>query len=466
MSGAPIKRAGSPLNGTFNGETIAAIATPPGYGAIAIVRVSGANAVQLRAKHFRSEHPLKPHVAAYGEVLDENGELIDRGIAIVSRAPHSYTGEDTLEIHVHGSPIVTRELLRALIASGARLATPGEFTKRAFLNGKLDLHAARSVGDLISAEHRSAARAAVANMGSALANEVRDVRRSLSQILEELAVSIDFSDEVVEPDVSRVQSSLKTIQMRLESLLQTAEMGRLVREGLDVAIVGPPNAGKSSLLNALLGEDRAIVSEMPGTTRDTIEEAITIGGVVVRLTDTAGVRQAAESVEAAGIARTQRALLGARLALVVIDASVSLEGAGLRVLAQTRDVDRIIFFNKADRGAIAFHERPVELQDAILGSVYDAATLTTLRQTIAQRGWDAREPDFQRPTLCALYEVDAVSSASGSVKHAMETLGQSMPLDLIAPDLQNAFAVLGKLTGDAVTEELLEGIFGRFCVGK
>ncbi|MBV8689359.1 MAG: tRNA uridine-5-carboxymethylaminomethyl(34) synthesis GTPase MnmE [Candidatus Eremiobacteraeota bacterium] len=454
------------MNLDYPTDTIVALATPPGYGAIAIIRVSGPAASDLAARHFRAQRALEPHVATYGDVLDENGELIDCGVAILAPSPHSYTGEDALELHVHGSPIVARELIRALIASGARLAQPGEFTKRSFLNGKLDLHAARSVADLINAEHRSAARAALANMGSALAREVRAIRESLSSILEELAASIDFSDEVPEPDRASVTSGLLDIESRLEALLANAEVGRLVREGLDVAIVGPPNAGKSSLLNALLGEERAIVSEVPGTTRDTIEEAITIDGVSVRLTDTAGVREDAQTVEAMGIERTRRAVAGARLAIVVIDASVPIASDARDVLSLTSEIDRIVYFNKSDLGDVAFRDHCADANGAILGNVFDAATLGALRGAIAKHGWDATQPDLQRPTLAAAYEVDAASTALRSLQHARETLLAQMPMDLIAPDLQTAFASLGKLTGDAVTEEMLDRIFSRFCIGK
>lgn len=402
----------------------------------------------------------------YGDVVDENGALIDRGLAVLALAPKSYTGEDTLELHVHGAPVVARETLRAVIAAGARLAGAGEFTRRAFLNGKLDLHAASSVADLIAAEHRSAAQAALANMGSALAREVRAVRARLASILEEIAAAIDYPDEVAEPDRVRVAETLSVIGAALQHLLRDAEIGRLVRDGLDVAIVGPPNAGKSSLLNALLGEERALVSEIAGTTRDTIEEAIAIDGVLVRLTDTAGVRDGVQSVEAAGIERTARALASARVALVVIDASQPLGVAARRILEQTKDRTRILFFNKADLGEIAYRTRPDDLVDSILGSVRNHQTLVAVRDAIAQHGWNARTPDLQRPTLASLREVDAVARALESLEHANETLRRGMPADLLAPDVQAAFAALGHLTGDAVTEELLDGIFARFCVGK
>lgn len=452
-----------PVNQT---DTIAAIATPPGQGAIAIVRVSGPDTARLAQCSFRSRRRLVPRVATYGDIIDESGGVIDRGLALLALSPKSYTGEDTLELHVHGSPVVAREVLRALIASGARLATAGEFTRRAFLNGKLDLHAASSVADLIAAEHRSAAKAALANMDSALARQVRAVRRQLADVLEEIAASIDFPDEVADPDRVRVSERLGIISTALHQLVQDAEIGRLVRDGLDVAIVGPPNAGKSSLLNALLGEERAIVSEIAGTTRDTIEEAIAIDGVLVRLTDTAGVRGGAGSVEAAGIERTRRALAGARLALIVIDASQALCDAATQILQQTRERNRIPFFNKADLGKIGYETRPGDLQDAILGSVRNHDTLVAIRGAIAQHGWNARAPDLQRPTLASLREVNAVAVALESLGHADETLRSGMPADLLAPDLQAAFAALGQLTGDTVTEELLDGIFARFCIGK
>ncbi len=403
-------------------------------------------------------------MATYGTVVDEAGAAIDRGLALLSIGPHSYTGEDMLELHVHGSPVVAREVMRTLIACGARAAQPGEFTRRAFLNGKLDLHAASAVADLIEAETRSAARAAIANLAGGLAAEVRRIRAELLQILEELAGSIDFPDEVPEPDRLHVRERVDHVETQLRKLLREGEAGRLVREGVSVAIVGPPNAGKSSLLNALLGEERALVSEIAGTTRDTIEESIVIQGVQVRLIDTAGIRAHADRLESAGIERTRRALQSARLALIVIDGSHPLGRAARSLLDETAGRSRIVFFNKADLGEGGIV--PIAPGATVLGSAYDHATLESLRTAIAREVWNGEEPDLERPHLASAAEFDAAAQALAALESAQTTLRAGDPVDLIAGELQRAHAELGHITGDAAGEELLASIFARFCIGK
>jgi tRNA modification GTPase len=445
-------------------DTIAAIATPPGKGAIAIVRVSGPEARSLASRLFRCKTALQERVATYGTVVDENGAAIDRGLAILSIAPHSYTGEDTLELQVHGSPVVAREVVRALIACGARYAQAGEFTRRAFLNGKLDLHAAGAVADLIDAETRSAARAALANLGGGLANEVRGLRARLARRLEELAAAVDFPDEVPDPDRGVLAAEIDAIVAELQRLRREGEAGRLVREGVPVAIVGPPNAGKSSLLNALLGEERALVSEIAGTTRDTIEESITVRGVQMRLIDTAGIREHADRLEAAGIERTQRALSGARVALVVIDGSQPIGAAAQALLDRTADRARVVFANKADLGAAGAAQ--LDGVPHVRGSVRDRATLEAVRDALAQAAWGGELPDLERPHLASLAELDAVARSLDALAHAQHTLRAGEPVDLIVPELQLAFAALGQLTGDVANEEMLTGIFARFCIGK
>lgn len=448
----------------MNEGTICAIATPPGVGAIAIVRVSGPGSRSLAGRLFRANHELKPKVATYGTVVDENGVTLDRGVAILSIAPQSYTGEDTLELQIHGSPVVAREVVRALLASGARYADAGEFSRRALLNGKIDLQEAAAIGDLIAAQSRSAARAAAANLGGGVAREVRAQRARLADLLEQLAAAIDFPDEVPDPDPQRMRSEIGAIAAELRQLLRAGEAGRLVREGIGVAIVGPPNAGKSSLLNALLGEDRALVSADPGTTRDTIEESIMVDGVQVRLVDTAGIRAHADRIEAAGIERTRRALSDAGVLLVVLDGSVSLDDEARSILSLTADRPRIVFCNKrdlGDRGA-----RQLDGQADVVGSVFEHDTLEALRRALAHLAWNDGLPNLEHPHLASLFELEAAREAIAALELSQQALARGDPPDLAAGDVQRAYAALGHISGEAAGEELLTSIFSRFCIGK
>ncbi|MBV9719012.1 MAG: tRNA uridine-5-carboxymethylaminomethyl(34) synthesis GTPase MnmE [Candidatus Eremiobacteraeota bacterium] len=445
-------------------DTIAAIATPPGKGAIAIVRISGPQTAQLAARLVRTRAgALHARVATRATILDELENAIDEGLAIRFPAPNSYTGEEMLELHVHGSPVVARELVRALLASGARLAQPGEFTRRAYLNGKMDLHAAAAVADVVDAETRAAARAALSNLGGGLAATIGELRRVLGGILEELAASMDFPDEVPEPDRAQLERRLAPVAAELAGLRRDGEIGRLVREGVSVAIVGPPNAGKSSLLNALLGADRAIVSEHPGTTRDTIEESVVIQGVKVRLIDTAGIRAHADRLEARGIERSESALAQARVALIVIDASEPLGRHAEALLERTRERERVVFFNKADLGTRAVAPAGVP---TVVGSVNDAPTLEALSQAIARAGWGGERPDASRPHLAALHEFDAANAAIDALDRGCAALRAGEPFDFVATELARAFSALEHVTEQVAAEEIIDGIFSRFCIGK
>jgi tRNA modification GTPase len=428
------------------------------------VRVSGPAVPRLTQSLVRTKSPLRPRVATRATILDDGGEPLDEGLAILFPAPHSYTGESMLELHVHGSPVVAREVVKAFLAGGVRLAQPGEFTRRAFFNGKMDLHAAAAVADVIEAETKSAARAALANLGGGLADEVGSLRARLARILEELAAAIDFPDEVPEPQRHTLQAGIATLLTALERLAREGEIGRLMREGLPLAIVGPPNAGKSSLLNALLGTDRAIVSDVPGTTRDTIEESLAVDGVPVRLIDTAGIRAHADRLEAFGIERSERALATARIALLVIDGSEPLGQDAEALLERTADRERIVFFNKADLGTCGACE--LGNPKAIVGSVRDEGTLENLRRAIAAVGWGGEQFDASRPHLAILHEFDAVNAAIDALAQASRTLRSGDPIDFITGDLQRAFSALGHVSEQVAAEEVLSGIFSRFCIGK
>jgi tRNA modification GTPase len=430
------------------------------------VRCSGADARAIAARVFRSGEALRDRVATYGEILDVDGTVIDRGLALAMDAPRTVTGEDVVELHVHGSPVVARETLRALLHAGARAAGPGEFTRRAFLNGKLDLSAAEAVADVIDAESRAAARAAQANLAGALRDAVDGARAALSAVLEELAGAIDYPDEVPEPTRERVHASVDEVDAKLDALIGDWERGRLVREGLSLAIVGPPNAGKSSLLNALLGEERAIVSATPGTTRDVIEESFAVDGVAVRVLDTAGLRASNDAIERSGIERARRALDGAAVALVVVDGSRALDADARAVLGSTRSRARVVLFNKRDLGAAGFDARDDGERDALSGSVFDDATVEAVRRAVAAAGWDGESLDLARPHLASARQADAVARGREALAHARATLRAGEPIDLVAPELLAAVAALGEITGAAATEAVLDGVFARFCIGK
>jgi tRNA modification GTPase len=450
----------------MSGETIAAIATPPGRGAIAIVRCSGPDARAIAARVFHSRSARTDRVATYGEILDVDGAVLDRGLAIAMDAPRTVTGEDIVELHVHGSPVVARETLRALLHAGARAAGPGEFTRRAFLNGKLDLSAAEAVADVIDAESRAGAQAAQANLSGGLRAAIEACAAPIATLLEELAGAIDYPDEVPEPARAEVDARVAAVDAQLHALFADWERGRIVREGLSLAIVGPPNAGKSSLLNALLGEERAIVAPIAGTTRDVIEERFFIDGIPVRVLDTAGLRASDDAVERIGIERARAVLASSSVALVVVDGAQPLDGDALAVLVATRERPRVVLFNKSDLGRRGYDARATGERDAVLGSVRDPATLDALRAAIAQHGWGSDRIDLARPHLASARHADAVSRAREALAAARATLDAGDALDLIAPELLSAVAALGEITGARATEAILDGVFARFCIGK
>ena len=457
-------------------DIIAAIATGHSPTAIGIVRVSGEGCFALCDKVFRaangrpfSEQPS--HKMAFGEMLDARGRVIDQGLAVRFPGPHSYTGEDSAEFHCHGSPVVLRELLDALFAAGARQAKAGEFTQRAFLNGRLDLTQAEAVIDLIDAETAAAARNAAAQLDGGLRRVLEPIQDSLLDTTSRFYAVVDYPDEDIE-DVKpeQVAEALSSAEKQLSSLLATCQRGKVLKSGVRTAIVGRPNAGKSSLLNALAGYERAIVTDIPGTTRDTVEESVLCGGVLLRLIDTAGIRDTEDVVEQKGVERSRKALESADLVLAVVDGSVPLTDEDLEVLRLAAENPRwIAVFSKCDLWDTKAHSV------GIIGSPAPAASVTLSSVTGEGLGdlenavaalFPAGDPKEAGSLLTDQRQEEAARRARDAVRRAKDALENGLTPDAVLTDAEEALDSLGELTGRTAKEEIVSRIFSRFCVGK
>ena len=450
-------------------DTIAAIATGAQVAAIGIVRLSGPEAIAYADRLFEpmggvSMAEQEDRRLVYGKLKTAAGELLDLCLCTVSRAPHSYTGEDTAEFQCHGSPLVLRLVLEELFRLGARQAGPGEFTKRAFLNGRLELSAAEAVADLIDAETAEAARNAAGQLSGAIAGRVSGVYDSLTDILSHYHAVLDYPDEDIEDfRLERYCGVLEDTLRDLRALRATFERGKLLTAGLPAVIVGRPNAGKSSLLNALLGYDRAIVTEIPGTTRDTIEERVRLGGLCLRLTDTAGIRPTEDAVERLGVERSRDALERAELVLVVIDGSepFTAEDAAL-IEAAERAPRALVLLSKHDKPA-----RTTEVPTALPVLTVSAVTgegMEDLEREVAAL--------FPLPTVPAgeiltnARQAEAVDRAIDAMKSARDAMERGFTPDIVLTELEGAIQALGELSGRTVREDVTNRIFARFCVGK
>ena len=457
-------------------DTIAAIATGHSPTAIGIVRVSGEGCFALCDKVFRaangrpfSEQPS--HKMAFGEMLDARGRVIDQGLAVRYPGPHSYTGEDSAEFHCHGSPVVLRELLDALFAAGARQAKAGEFTQRAFLNGRLDLTQAEAVIDLIDAETAAAARNAAAQLDGGLRRVLEPIQDALLDITSRFYAVVDYPDEDIE-DIrpEQVAEALSSAEAQLTALLATCQRGKVLKSGVRTAIVGRPNAGKSSLLNALAGYERAIVTDIPGTTRDTVEESVLCGGVLLRLIDTAGIRDTADIVEQKGVERSRKALGSADLVLAVVDGSLPLTAEDLEVLRLAAESPRwIAVFSKCDlwdtrARSVGIVGSPAPAASVTLSSVTGEG-LDELEAAVAAL-FPAGDPKEAGSLLTDQRQEEAVRRARDAVRRAQDALNSGLTPDAVLTDAEEALDALGELTGRTAKEEIVSRIFSRFCVGK
>jgi len=452
-----------------NSDTIAAISTPPGRGGIGIVRLSGPQAASIVTQLIRLRHPLEHGRARLADVLDEgsvgDAARIDEAVVTYYVAPNSYTAEDLVEIAAHGSPVVLEMLLGCALKLGARLAEPGEFTQRAFLSGKLDLTQAEAVRDLIAAQTLTQARLAASQMGGALSRRVEPVKLALVELVALLEAGIDFAEDDVDvTPQAEIARRIGKLMPLLTALEATFARGRIIHDGLTLAIVGRPNAGKSSLFNCLAERDRAIVTATPGTTRDTVAERISLDGIPLELVDTAGLREAAEEVEQLGIARSREALADAALVVVVLDATEPLNDEERRLLAAVENRPAVVAVNKSDLIEAGGPLPDCGALPALATSALTGEGIAALRERIVSlaTGGAAAEPGM----LTSLRHQQAIAAALASLADATQSNAASIPHEMILLDLYRALTALDSLTGQTTTDDILNLIFSTFCIGK
>lgn len=458
-------------------DTIAAISTPYGTGGIGIIRVSGPEAFEIVKKIFKSGKAfddIRSHYAVHGKIVDpDNDSIVDDVLLIKMNGPHSFTGEDVVEINCHGGIIVLKNVLSLLLRKGARPAGPGEFTKRAFLNGRMDLAQAEAVIDLINAKTDESSRAAASQLEGKLSGDIRAVRQKLIELIAHIEAVVDYPEHDIE-DVTgdEIYQGVCTALNELEAITSSYDRGRLLREGITAVIIGRPNAGKSSLLNTLTGTSRAIVTDIPGTTRDIIEEYINIRGIPVRFLDTAGIRDTNDPVESIGVERARNAALQADLVIVVIDVQDGISQTDADMLNSLKDKKKIIIINKtdmADEDAISKAGKKVKEitgEPALEASMLVGTGIDELKEKI--------EALFLKGEIFTNNEVlvtnarhkQLLDMAINSLKSAQEAHQSGIPLDFVTIDIKESAEYLGQITGESVSEDVVKEIFSRFCIGK
>ena len=460
--------------GLFIDDTIAAIATAPGEGGIGIIRISGEKSLQVANCIFKSMSGKKiedynKRTLIYGHILDGE-KIIDEVLVAYMKGPNSYTAEDVIEINCHGGFISVKKILELVLSKDVRLAEQGEFTKRAFLNGRIDLAQAEAIIDVINAKTDMAHTVAQSQLEGSLSKKIKDLRHSITEMLAHITVSIDFPDEDVEHiTYNTLKEKSLELQKEINRLYDTAESGKILRDGLKTVIVGKPNVGKSSLLNAVLGENRAIVTDIPGTTRDVIEEFVNIKGIPLKIVDTAGIRETEDVVEKIGVEKSREFFNSADLSIVVLDSSRKLESEDIEILEAVQPNKTIVLLNKTDLDQVIDIEKVKEYIDEeniITISALQHEGIEKIHDKIEDMVFTGSIKNSSDVVVTNSRHKDALYKAKQSIADAIMAIESYMPLDFIEVDFKNIWDYLGYINGDTVTEDLLDTIFSNFCIGK
>lgn len=458
-------------------DTIAAIATAPGEAGIGIVRLSGKKAVDIVDKIFKGKKDVsfrerEPRKLYYGHIINpEDKKVIDEVLVVYMKGPHTYTTEDIVEINCHGGIIPVRRILEIVLENGARMAEPGEFTKRAFMNGRIDLAQAEAVIDLISAKTDSSFDVSLNQLEGTLSQEVRELRESVLKMLAQIEATIDFPDEddVEEMAYEKMKEEGNTILQRIDKLLSTVYTGKILKEGLKTIILGKPNVGKSSLMNAILRENRAIVTEIPGTTRDIIEEYVNINGIPLRIVDTAGIRETDDIVEKIGVDRAKALIDKGDLAIVVFDASKELSEEDMNIIELIKNKKSIILLNKTDLEVKTTEEiikKYLPNKIIINTSMIKGKGLESLEEAIKDMFFKGEVKVTDEIIINNVRHRDLLLKAKKNIEEALGSIEMGMPIDCIEVDVKECWNNLGEINGDTVGEDIIDRIFSDFCIGK
>ena len=457
-------------------DTIAAISTAPGEGAIGIVRISGDLAISIASSIYqcgtKQLEEQKTHTIHYGHIVDpKSGEVYDEVMVSVLRAPKTFTREDIVEINCHGGIVAINRVLQLVLRMGARLAEPGEFTKRAFLNGRIDLSQAEAVMDLIRAKTDKSMQLAMRQLDGQLSHLIQNLRQEILNTLAQVEVNIDYPeyDDVEEMTLQLLREKTQQVLQGIRALLNTASQGKILRDGLKTAIVGRPNVGKSSLLNVLLREEKAIVTDIAGTTRDTIEEYVNVRGVPLQLIDTAGIRETDDVVEKIGVERSRKALKEADFVLLLLNQSETLQEEDIRLLETTKGMKRIILFNKTDLPSKLSTEDIApyaQAEEIVTTSMLNKEGIDQLEEKIAGYFFQGQMNERDATYLSNTRHIALLEKAEQALVEVQNGIEMEMPVDLIQIDFTRAWDLLGEITGDSVQDELLTQLFSQFCLGK